>query len=145
MKLSPHFTLRELTRTSVRDLDNTPLPEDLANLTTVALFYLEPIRARFGPLWITSGFRSRKVNERINGSKTSAHMSGRAADFVPLAEGVEIAAVVRWVVSSGLAFDQVIEEHAGGDSWVHLGIAADGAKPRGEALLYRDGVYSAWR
>jgi len=145
VNLSPHFTLRELTRTNVRGVDNTPIPDDLANLTRLAIFFLEPVRAKFGPLWVTSGFRCWRVNKAIGGSQTSAHMAGRAADFVPLGPWA-VGAVVEWIVDeSGLEYDQVIEEHTSTDSWIHLGIAAVGALPRKEALVFNGGEYDAWR
>ena len=55
---------------------------------------LQCIREHFGkPLHITSGYRTGSYNARpdVNGSKTSQHLLGRAADF--WVEGVTIAAV----------------------------------------------------
>lgn len=121
--LSPHFTLAELTRTS-SGLDNTPSQEIVKNLKAIGAD-LEIIRAQFGPLQITSGYRSAQVNEFVKGAKSSAHLYGSAVDFVPLRDGVTIGEIAIWVAKmSGLKYDQVIaEETAGGSKWVHYGKA----------------------
>ena len=82
--LSPHFTLHELIKsdTAVRKgIDNNPDPIVLENLKLLAS-KLEVVRAILGrPVRISSGYRSKALNEAIGGSKTSTHMSGLAADF----------------------------------------------------------------
>jgi uncharacterized protein YcbK (DUF882 family) len=40
----------------------------------------QPARDRFGPIGITSGFRSRGHNQRIGGAKASRHLLADAAD-----------------------------------------------------------------
>lgn len=118
--LSQHFTLAELTRTS-RDLDNTPSLEALENLKKLSMD-LEVIRAQFGPLQITSGYRSQQVNNAVGGAKNSAHLYGAAVDFVPLRDGVTIEEIAIWVAkSSGLRFDQVIAEETASSKWIHYG------------------------
>lgn len=68
----------------------------------------------------------------MGGSKTSAHMDGRAADFVPMDRSTTLESIVEWIRDeSSLAFDQVILEFG---RWVHLGIAREGAMPRREVL-----------
>lgn len=145
--LSPHFQLKELIRTSHRKIDNTPTPEVLIRLKKLALEFLEPIREKFGPLYITSGYRSPALNKAIKGSKTSAHMFGCAADFMPFDKQTTSKDVVLWIKNSNLAFDQVIDEYAGNTSnWVHIGMLKpdQGSMPRKEALLYKDGKYSVF-
>jgi uncharacterized protein YcbK (DUF882 family) len=44
---------------------------------------LEPLRITLQkPVIITSGYRSKKLNEAIGGSSTSQHMKGQAADLI---------------------------------------------------------------
>jgi len=143
MRLSPHFTLRELVRTSHRYIDNRPSPEVTARLKSLCMDFLEPIREQFGPLWITSGYRCRELNLAIGGSKTSAHMYGCAADFVPM-RGQPTIELVDWIVDrSGLPFDQVIDEYSSTANWIHIGMVRPVGRqtPRRQALTMRGGRY----
>lgn len=124
MNLSPHFTLAELTRTS-SGLANVPTDAEVKALTALCITLLEPVRNRFGPVSIHSGFRSAAVNAKIGGSKTSQHMRGEAADFH--CPGARLEDVMRWiVVESGLSYGQVIlEGHtAGKPTWIHLSLGS---------------------
>lgn len=84
--LSPHFELREfVVSQTARDhgLDNTPPAEAVENLRALCVHTLEPLREALGlPIVITSGYRSKAVNDLItHHSSTSQHMKGQAADF----------------------------------------------------------------
>lgn len=134
MKLSPNFSLEELTFSQVasrRGLDNTPSEKVKDNLERLA-FFLEQVRKLFNkPLLISSGYRSREVNEAVGGSKTSQHCEGCAADFN--VKGISPSAVVRAIVDGNILYDQVILEF---DSWVHLSIPnTKELKPRKQALI----------
>jgi zinc D-Ala-D-Ala carboxypeptidase len=133
-RLSAHFTLAEMTITQRRDVDNTPPPEAIERLRTLAAVLLEPVRERFGRLIVTSGYRSLRLNRNVQGSSPrSAHLDGGAADFLPvdllddMSRAEAVAAVCRWVRDSELPFDQVIDECAIADQaehrWVHLAIS----------------------
>jgi hypothetical protein len=132
MQLSEHFTLAELTATDHRNLDNTPDPTALANLTRLAEF-LEQVREVLGgkPVMVNSAFRSKAVNDAVGSKDTSQHRLGCAADIrVP---GMTPDAVVRAVMASGLAYDQLIREF---DSWTHVSIPnLATAAPRKMALI----------
>jgi hypothetical protein len=142
-QLSPHFALRELVTTAHRYIDNTPTPEIIERLRVLCVEFLEPIRAVYGPLWVTSGFRCLELNTAIGGSETSAHVYGCAVDFVPVF-GQSTTDIVRWLVAVGLPFDQVIDEHSSTSNWVHLGMAKPGRAPRRQALTMRNGIYTAF-
>lgn len=139
--LSQHFSLEELTATS-HPVDNTPPPECRANLVKLATQILEPIRAKFGPVHISSGFRSVLLNYDIGGALHSAHAYGLAADFH--VDNATIEEVCDWIRhASGLEYDQVIDEYSGDKHWCHIGMVTPLHKvPRKQALLYRNGVYS---
>lgn len=116
--MTPHFSLAELTRTDHRTLDNTPDPAALANLHRLAAF-LEQVREVLGgrAVVINSAYRSKAVNDAVGSKDTSQHRLGCAADIrVP---GMSPDAVVRAVMASGLAYDQLIKEF---DSWTHISI-----------------------
>lgn len=124
MNLSPHFTLSEMSRTS-SGLYNGPTIDKITALTVLCTTLLEPVRNRFGPVSIHSGYRGPAVNAAIGGSKSSQHMKGEAADFH--CPGATLEHVMRWiVVESGLSYGQVIlEGHTKGEpTWIHLSLGA---------------------
>lgn len=134
MKLSPNFSLEELTFSQVasrRGLNNTPSSKVKENLERLA-FFLEQVRKLFNkPILISSGYRSREVNESVGGSKTSQHCEGCAVDFN--VKGMSPDAVVRAIVANDIPYDQVILEF---DSWVHISIpTVKGSTPRKQALV----------
>lgn len=140
-KLSAHFTIGEMIRTSHRNIDNTPTLDIIDKLTHICEFMLEPIREQFGPLWVTSGYRCLALNNAVDGSKNSAHMYGCAADIVPIWD-VPTETIVRWVSGSELAFDQIIDEHSKTSNWIHIGQPRPGAVPRREVLTMVNGIYA---
>jgi len=124
--MTPHFTLKELTHTDHRLLDNTPNAQELANLKRLAEF-LETVKTTLGgkPIMINSAFRSKAVNDAVGSKDTSQHRLGLAADFrVP---GMVPDAVVRALLH--LPYDQIIREY---DAWTHISISD---KPRRQALI----------
>lgn len=146
MNLSPHFTLAELTRTSSGQ-PNVPNAAETKALVALATLLLEPIRAKFGPVSIHSGYRSKAVNEAIGGSKSSQHMKGEAADFH--CPGAALKTVMKWIVTeSGLKYGQVIlEGHTAGEpTWIHLSLGAPwrlGSQCQ-QALTFDGQSYHQW-
>lgn len=150
-KLSSHFTFDEMTAT------NTGLPNELSDyqtrnhLETLCLLLLEPIREKWGPLRITSGYRSPAVNAVVGGSKTSQHLLGEAADFVPIGisrpsivyaglSPVSREEVFLWLIKeSGLKWGQVILE----PTWIHISLPRQ-AKPNQVALTFDGKNYKTW-
>jgi hypothetical protein len=140
MKLSPNFTLEELTVSDYADrhgLDNTPGNDHLYNLQRLAAF-LETLRAVLGkPISINSAYRSPEVNAAIKGSKTSQHCHGTAADIK--VSGMVPDQVVKRIIASTLPYDQVIREFSDpvrGGGWTHVSIPnVKDAKPRKMALV----------
>jgi len=144
--LSPHFLLREFTRTSHKMIDNMPTAEDVYRLARLCNWVLEPLRSQFGALHVNSGFRCPALNNLVGGSSTSAHLRGCAADVVP-ASTVSIGQMMAWLSTSAVPFDQSIDEqNVMGDGWLHIAILAPGVigNPRRELLTMREGKYSPW-
>ena len=84
--LSPHFELSEfVTSRKAREhgISNIPTEEAVANLRRLCENTLEPLRVALGvPVHITSGFRTKELNDLLaHSSTTSQHMRGEAADF----------------------------------------------------------------
>jgi len=135
MNLTPHFTLEELTASETAERngwDNSPNDAELVNLTRLADF-LEQVKVVLGgkPIMISSGLRTKKVNDAVGSRDTSQHRIGCAADFrVP---GMTPDEVVRKIVASGIGFDQVIREF---DRWTHISVPnTDSTAPRKQALI----------
>lgn len=132
MKLTPHFTLHELTfsETAVRlGIDNTPTPRIVENLQFLAE-RLEEVRELLGgkAMRVSSGFRCQKLNDAVKGSLTSQHRYGLAADFTCEAFGSP-RDIVRALDKSPLKFDQLILEF---DRWVHISFVRN--DPRRQTL-----------
>lgn len=90
MKLTPHFSLKELTRNeyAVRnELDNTPDEIALKNLNFTATrmeqirAYASKQRGQDTPIVVHSAFRSLEVNRALGSDDGSAHILGLAVDF----------------------------------------------------------------
>lgn len=137
MKLSPHFTLAEVTKT--RHGENIPNEEEIERLRIVVL-HAEVIRAEFSPLHgltVTSGFRSEEVNRKVGGAPNSAHLYGCALDLVPNNPDVEIEEIWRWLPNSGLLYDQAIWEIGKRSQWLHYGLPRPGTKARRMTFIER--------
>jgi hypothetical protein len=138
--LSPHFTVDELTRTGQTALQakNREEAKQYMKPLTALAEMLEVIRAKFGPVKVTSAFRGPSVNAAANGSKTSQHLLGEAAD---IGCGVSDEELHKWIVTeSGLKYGQCILEKPPGKSWVHLSLGAPYRDPkRCSESLYFDG------
>jgi zinc D-Ala-D-Ala carboxypeptidase len=134
MKLSEHFTLKELTYSDIsirHNLDNNPSSDVIVNLTRLATF-LEAVRALFAkPIRINSAYRSPAVNNLLGSKPTSQHCVGCAADI--RIDGITPDQIVKAIVASNIPYDQVIKEF---DSWVHISIPLkETTKPRKQALI----------
>ncbi|BDU76282.1 D-Ala-D-Ala carboxypeptidase family metallohydrolase [Mesoterricola sediminis] len=140
--LTAHFTLEEMTRSEVasrRGIINTPNQDQAENLEYLCMTLLEPIRNMLGcPLHVNSGFRSHVVNLLVGGASNSAHLDGRACDFVPV--GMDIRLAFDAIRRSALPYDKVLLECG---SWIHVQIAPKGAQPRRQAYLATGGP-GAW-
>ena len=129
MKLTPHFSLSELTKsqTALRmGLDNNPNEEQMESLLALCENVLEPVRVHWDkPVVVNSGFRALPVNRAIGSKDTSQHAKGEAADIeIP---GVDNQDLYRWIAQS-LEFDQLILEFYTGEpasGWVHVSYVGD--------------------
>lgn len=123
MKLTPHFTLEELSATSHSDLaatNATYARENQKKLQALAETILEPCRAIVGPIIISSGCRCPKLNTRVGGSKTSQHCLCEAADGIPARMSVERA--FELLRKSDIPFGQLILETVNGKKWLHMSL-----------------------
>lgn len=158
-KLSPHFSLFDLTKTNQSDLQennrNVTEFEEL-KLSEVANL-LETCRTILGcDLDVHSGRRYLELNKRVGGSDRSQHLKCEAVDFSPAGPDSEETTIDAWqklssaarVIQSPLKFGQLIFENQEGREgrsfWVHISLGAPHrAKDRcGEILSMKDGKYT---
>ncbi len=114
-RIGRYFVLEEFTRSDTaraRGLLNMPNAAQLAALVVLVDKVLDPVRERFGPVRVTSGYREF--------TPASQHGAGEAADFE--VTGVPNLTVARWI-RDNLPFDQLILEAwspgAANAGWIH--------------------------
>lgn len=138
--LSKHFTLAEFIRSNTADyyhIVNIPPEECMPLAVEFCNLILEPVRARFGAVRITSGYRCPELNRQVQGVPQSDHVWNTArvaADFdTPQADLDEVFDWIR--LESKLPFDQVIREYGSRVSGDCIHVSYRGAASRRIALV----------
>lgn len=131
MALSADFKLWEFITSTTADqngIKNIPNEKEIANLRLLCRKILQPARMALGPLKISSGFRSEKLNKLVGGAVNSDHRLGFAADVIPVNVGTR--KLAEWVVRNCPEFDQVILEFGTlkEPNWIHLSAAPGNRK-----------------
>ena len=143
MKLSQHFTLGELTKTSYDMLDkNIPSRVAIENLRNICENWLEELRERYNalygdgregvsrndgeiPIIINSGFRSEEVNRLCGGAKGSNHLTGCAVDIRCYGPEhmIRMATILLDIADETKhEFDELILEKRGSTYWIHFAV-----------------------
>ena len=139
MQLSEHLTLAEVTKSQTATrlgIDNDPDAHQLAALKAIAEHIFEPVRNHFGvPIGISSGLRSKALNQAIGGSSRSQHCHGQALDIDAYIYGGITNADIFHYIKNNLDFDQLIWEFGTDQepAWVHVSFVDDGTN-RGQTL-----------
>ena len=136
IKLSEHFTLGELTKTSYITADgNIPSRVAIENLKNICENWLEDLRYSYNtlygdrsqeiPLIITSGYWSEEVNRMCGGAVNSNHLTGCAVDircYGP--EHMIRMAGILLDIADGTKrdFDELIQEKRGTTYWIHFAV-----------------------
>lgn len=127
MKLSANFTLKELTKsdTAIRKgISNEPNTDEIEKLKLLCETILQPVRDKFGPVTVTSGYRSPELCSAIGSSVNSQHTKAEAVDFE--VEGVDNADVAYWIKDNIPNWDQMILEFyilgQPNSGWIHCSI-----------------------
>ena len=127
-----HFTFKELVKTDT-GLDNMPNDMNVVkNLVKLAKF-LQTIRNELHlPIVVTSGYRSKEVNEAVGGVLSSYHVKGLAAD-IKCADMDKLLTILH---SHLMDIDQLgIYYNKNTQLWFHVGLAEDGKVPRTQIYM----------
>lgn len=136
--LTENFSLAEfvVSETAERkNINNSPSDLEIGNLINITAPSLQKIRNLLDkPVSITSGYRCFELNRSVGGAPDSAHLKGLGVDFICPQFGTP-KEVCQFLASrvKDLKIDQLIYE----GSWIHVGYAAAGVRPRGEVLTAR--------
>ena len=130
MYMTKNFSYFEMIKSSTAGrmgVSNEPTTEHVINLVNLCNFILQPVREEFGPIRISSGYRSPALNAKIGGSGKSQHCNGEAADFE--SSRISNPKLAAWIAKN-LEFDQLILEFYDGKNpnsgWVHCSYKKDG-------------------
>lgn len=136
MQLSKNLYLSEVTKSQTaiqKGIKNEPTKEEIQNLKDIAENIFQPIRDHFKvPIGISSGYRSKKLNQIIGGSKTSEHMSGRALDIDADIYGNITNRQIFDFIRKNLEFNQLVWEFGDDNNpdWVHVSFEKGNNKKR---------------
>ena len=145
INLTEHFTLGEMTVTSVKTADgrsaqgdallakNIPSHVAIENLKRLCK-WLEALRAQYNlrysdgshPIVINSGYRSEEVNRKVGGAPNSNHLTGCAADIrvYGIEQAMRYAVILlNYADDTDQEFDELlIERNKRGGYWVHFAV-----------------------
>jgi len=126
-KLSKNLTLKEVTKSNTATrygISNQPTAEHLENLKEVAENIFQKVREHFGtPIYVSSGYRSQRLNKKVKGSSTSDHCKGKALDLDADVFGGVTNAEIFHYIKDNLEFKQLILEYPdkeGNPKWCHV-------------------------
>ena len=144
-RLSPHFTLGEMTKTRVK-IENVPNEAQVENLKRLC-GWLEMLRSeynrRYGglspdpslsregsrdqeePIIINSGYRSEAVNKAVGGVAGSNHLTGCAVDIQVLGkeQAIRYACILLDIADESQEdFDELLIEQSAKSLWIHFAV-----------------------
>ncbi len=117
---APNFRFGEFTKsdTAIRyGISNEPTEDQWNCIELVAVKILQPVRDQFGPLRITSGFRSVALCNKVGSNDKSNHARGQAVDFEPIKTNITLLEVLVWI-HDNLEYRELIAEYFP-QGWIH--------------------------
>ena len=144
--ISKHITYDEATVSSKAKelkINNDPNSKQLVNMKLLAENIFEKVREHFDtPIYISSFFRSSKLNTKIKGSSTSQHCAnvGAAMDIdADVYKGVSNSEIFNYILEN-LNFDQLIWEFGNDENpdWVHISYVSDILNRKEVLKAYKD-------
>ena len=144
--ISKHITYEEATVSSKAKelkINNDPNSKQLTNMKLLAENIFEKVREHFDtPIYISSFFRSSKLNTKLKGSSTSQHCAnvGAAMDIdADVYKGVTNSEIFNYILEN-LNFDQLIWEFGNDENpdWVHVSYVSDVLNRKEVLKVYKD-------
>ena len=124
MRLSKNFSRAEIEHSNTAKrlgISNEMSEKHLESMQRLIDNLIQPMRDAIGPIRISSGYRSPKLNKAIGGSSRSQHSKGEALDLQFWEKGkMNNRVIYEWVLESGVEFDQMINEFD--FSWIHISL-----------------------
>mgnify|MGYP003645463364 CR=1 FL=1 len=131
-KISKHLSLAECIHSDTANklgISNIPTLAIKNNIKLLAEEVFEPIRERFNePIYVSSVYRCRQLNNALKGSVTSQHCLGEAMD-IDMGDGNNPSNKdIFDYIKENLDFDQLIWEFGNkkNPSWVHVSYSRNG-------------------
>ena len=148
MKLSEHFSLGEVTKTSYKTEDgNIPSRVAIENLKNLCENWLEDLRYSYNTLYkggpegivINSAYRSPEVNRLAGGSPTSNHLTGCAVDIrvSGFEQAIRYASILLDIAEGTKRdFDELyIERNKAGSYWIHFAVRPRDNRRKGGFII----------
>ena len=148
MKLSEHFSLGEVTKTSYKTEDgNIPSRVAIENLKNLCENWLEDLRYSYNTLYkggpegivINSAYRSPEVNRLAGGSPTSNHLTGCAVDIrvSGFEQAIRYASILLDIAEGTKRdFDELyIERNKAGCHWIHFAVRPRDNRRKGGFII----------
>ncbi len=107
--------------TSHKGLQDTPTLAAQQNLQKLCVLVLQPLRDTIGaPVYINSGYRSKRLNARVGGVPNSRHLQGRAADIH--CDNLDYAKVIFDILRQNkyVTYTYIGRPSPRGSVWVHV-------------------------
>jgi len=98
-------------------IKNEPNEDQWRCIEDLAIHILQPVRNKFGPIRITSGFRCIELCNKIGSNSKSNHTRGQAADFEPFYDDVSLYEIMEWI-HNNLDYRELIAEFFP-SGWIH--------------------------
>ena len=114
-RFTQHFAVSEL---ACRD--SSPVPAKYYANAVAICQRAEVLRKVSGPLIVVSGYRSPAHNRKVNGAKTSQHLTASALDLrCPGVTAADLADMYQELIDRGLVPDGGLGRY---NNWIHIDI-----------------------
>jgi pectate lyase len=139
--MGKYFTRQELTyslKAYKYKIDNTPTEEVISNLIEL-IEVLDDIRVKWGgPIIVTSGYRCEELNQKVGGSKNSAHKYGFGVDLRPANNKIMKFFEFMKEYLKDKSFDEcLLESDSQGSVWLHFALKSYQGKQRKKVKMLK--------
>lgn len=141
--MAKYFNIKDFEKSNVAKrlgIDNSIRSEKIKNNIKIIMTQLDVIRdIAEEPIIISSGYRCKKLNKAVGGSKNSQHMFGYAADLKLTKDSKITLKELFEKIKDIIPYTQLILEEKGKAKWIHYGYKPHDV--RMESMIFKNGVY----